>query len=442
MGMPQVEIWENLGTPSQKKLFVLEASAETIDLPAGLKPLNRYQAVLVAGAIFRPKVETIHPTLLIPYFTVSELRTQTLDFIAPDAESFSVVSKTARVIKNQSIKILLESSHAATFQILSGAPSGVSVSQSIPLPDGTNAFYLVGTPQTAGAFDISVQATRSSDSVTATGTISLAVLDSGDIERVQIITNPGWLNNGLAYVVGDRVLLQLASAPTETKWKAIGLPAGLNINEDSGVVSGVVSSAGRFLASFVASPADPSSLLLESLPATITFTIRDAAGGGGGTSDPITRIPWVLSKWTLTDLQVLARSREVQSTLLDAKSGMRLKVGDNINFAVFFVGSDDRPFELAPERLRVTIRPADNIEGALVFESEDSPAAVTTEPDPYYLLQTSTSGRQRQTVQEWVEDSGKNEPLACVADVDWTKDGQHFSSASFPVLLELDVTRP
>jgi hypothetical protein len=92
--------------------------------------------------------------------------------------------------------------------------------------------------------------------------------------------------------------------------------------------------------------------------------------------------------------------------------------------------------------LRLTIRPADNLEAALVFESETSPAAVTTEPDPYYLIAASTAGRQRQTVQEWVEDSGKNEPLACVADVDWIKDGQHFSSASFPVLLELDVTRP
>jgi hypothetical protein len=121
---------------------------------------------------------------------------------------------------------------------------------------------------------------------------------------------------------------------------------------------------------------------------------------------------------------------------------LRLKVGDNFNFAVFFIGSDNAPFELAPERLRLTIRPEDNLESALVFESVASPAPVTTFPDNYYLIAAATTAADRAVVQEWVEDTGKNDPLPCVADIDWIKDGQHFSSASFPVLLELDVTRP
>jgi len=57
-------------------------------------------------------------------------------------------------------------------------------------------------------------------------------------------------------------------------------------------------------------------------------------------------------------------------------------------------------------------------------------------------MPVTTGNREREVALEWAEDNGKNEPLPCVADLDWTKDGKVYSSRTFPVLLELDVTRP
>jgi VCBS repeat-containing protein len=458
-----------------------------------------YKAVLSMGDRFKPVVQTItvpnpgglggsaNAVYTFGHFTAYSTVSQEL-FFSPDPAltNFTTVSESLKILSGSKVQILLKASHPATWVINSGAPSGFVITARNGVA-GTD-YYLEGTaPATLTTYSVSLTATRISDSTTANAAISFAVVASENpTDRIQIITNPGWLNNGLSYNVGDTVSVALASNPSNDGavrviWSATGLPPGLSIDTKTGSITGRLTASGRFLASILVSPS-AGNLLEPSLPATITFTVRDAvAPPGGGGSQPSNRIPWILAKWTLTDLQVLARTREVQSTLITATSssastptksgsanvqitdgnvtvssttsatanpssaspsGLRLKVGDNINFAVFFVGADDRPFELAPSRLRVTIRPADNLEGSLVFESEDTPAAVTTEPDPYYLLATSTSGRQRQTVQEWVEDTGKNEPLACVADVDWIKDGQHFSSASFPVLLELDVTRP
>lgn len=391
-------------------------------------------------------------------------------FLTPEAlsgDSFTATAQNVNAVVGESVSIRLTSSHPATWAVNSGLPSGFSIKTSPGGYTGVVTYTIVGTATTAGVYTIALTATRISNSATSACNIILVVAakDNG-ANTVQIQTNPGWANNGLSYKVGDTISLQLSANPSSgIVWSATGLPQGVTIEPSTGMISGLAETEGRFSASVVAS-SETDDGFKPSLPASITFTIKKQTvapppvlpptGTPGtitpGTGAPSTstpdsseiaanRIPWIVGEWQMTDLQVLARTRAVQSTLLP-KTGMRIKVGDNINFAVFFVGADDLPFALAPDRLRITIRPADNLEGSLVFDSESTPAAVTTEPDPYYLLAVSTAGRQRQIVQEWVEDTGKNEPLPCVADVDWTKDGQHFSSASFPVLLELDVTRP
>lgn len=417
-----------------------------------------YRAILSMGDRFEPVKQTISVpspqgssiVYTFNHFTAYSNVSQELFFSPdPDLTSFTAVSESKKIVSGSQVRLLLKSSHPATWVINSGAPAGFVITERNGIAG--RDYYLEGTalvPSTT--YNVSLTATRVSDSATASASINLAIVSSeSPTDRIRVFTNPGWLNNGLSYTVGDTVSIALASDPSNDGavrviWSATGLPPGLEIDTKTGNISGRLITSGRFLASIVVQPA-AGNLLESSAPATITFTVRDAAlpvGGETPSNPPAARVPWILSEWTLTDLQVLARTREVQSTLLDAKTGMRLKVGDNINFAVFFVGGDDTPFELAPSRLRVTIRSADNLEGSLVFDSEDSPAAVTTGADPYYLLAVSTAGRQRQIVQEWVEDSGKNDPLPCVADVDWIKNGQHFSSASFPVLLELDVSRP
>jgi len=348
---------------------------------------------------------------------------------------------------------------------VTGLPPGVALS--LQRTGLLVSARLSGAPNAAGTYI-----------VTLSGQIRAYALDAGKITfqfkvspplKTRIVTNPGWLNNGFSFQVGDRADVQFITdqrgelvvgqpRPIGASWRAVGLPDGLTMNANTGLVSGIVSKAGRFLATIFAHN-KPLSSWSESDPVTITFTVRPAAGvgapgvgapggGGGGPGGGVNagsaaaRLPWILEKWNLTDIQVFARNRNVESTLF-SDNKLKLKIGDNINFAVFFIGGNNVPFQLAPSRLRLTIRLADSLDDdTLVFESQTLPAAVTTEPDPYYLLAASTAGRERQIVQEWVEDTGKNDPLPCVADIDWIKDGQHFSSASFPVLLELDVTRP
>jgi hypothetical protein len=439
-------------------------SSNKVALPPSIVAGKTYKATIEGRPDFERKTNYTAQGTIAPYYQIlpSTLGQQSLVFSLSESDNtFTAVSEALKYLGGQFIKVPLRASHAATWAITSG-PTGFSIIQE------SGQYFLAGTaPSSLSTLSFSLTATRVSDSATATATITIGIVAA--IDRAQIIVNPGWLNNGLSYSVGDSVSVALACNPqTGVVWSATGLPPGLSIDSSSGLISGRVTSEGRFLANIVASPIqgsvpqlpgpdNPIGIIREtglspSLPAVISFTVRAASSGGGSgggsaptPSTPAVRIPWILDKWSLTDLQVLARTREVQSTLFltsAGKTSLSLKVGDNVNFAVFFIGADDRPFQLAPDRLRLTIRPADNLEAALVFESETSPGAVTTEPDPYYLIAASTAGRQRQIVQEWVEDSGKNEPLACIADVDWTKNSQHFSSASFPVLIELDVSRP
>jgi hypothetical protein len=149
----------------------------------------------------------------------------------------------------------------------------------------------------------------------------------------------------------------------------------------------------------------------------------------------------LLAQWELTDLQILARGRSVESTLFD-NGALRLKLGDAVNFAVFFVDSSDAVFALDPTQLRLTIRRADNLDDLIIFKSATPPDSGTEDGQTYYLMPVTTGNREREVALEWAEDNGKNDPLPCVADLDWTYEGKLYSSRSFPVLLELDVTRP
>jgi hypothetical protein len=362
------------------------------------------------------------------------------------AGTFTATSKVVRLIKDEVARIPLESSHPATWAIDSGAPAGFAVVAvaaagdltGLEIPPSTE-YLLMGTPTATGTASVVLTATRTADSTTATATIDLTITTSGGvIDRTVVIANPGWLNNGLAYVLGETVSIAMVSSPSPARWSATGLPPGLSINAETGQVSGRLSMEGRFITSFVATAPGKA----ESLPVMITFTVR--AAGTGSTPPavtPATRIPWILQKWNLIDLQILARTRAVQSTLMGA-NGIRIKIGDALAFALFFIGADDRPFDLVPTKLRITLRPADNLEAALIFETATSPSLVTTEPDPYYLLTAVTGPRQREVVQKWVEMQGENKGLALVAEVEWTHDSKTYSSDSFAATAELDVARP
>jgi hypothetical protein len=298
---------------------------------------------------------------------------------------------------------------------------------------GPERAYLVGSPSTAGVFRFIMSARNGSETALATGTVSfVASLPRTTISTSNTITRDGWKAKA-----GDELSLAFSSTPPIAVWTATGLPPGVRLNQD-GTIIGRFTKGGNYLATISAQGIgayDPS------LPTTIKFTIE-----GEGTTvledySAAGRSPWLLAEWQLIDLHVLARSREVQSTMFEG-GALRIKVGDALNFGIFFVDAASSVFELAPSRLRLTIRKADNREDLMIFKAADPPVAVQSNLQTYYELNVVTGGREREVALEWAEENAKNDPLKCVADLDWVVGGKNYSSRTFPVLLELDVTRP
>jgi hypothetical protein len=338
---------------------------------------------------------------------------------------------------------------------------------------------------------------------TATAQLLLTVTEP--LPKTIVTANADLLRNGIKVKVGEEVSIALSSSPalryypgfrSTDEWVAGGLPPGLQISQPGpmpdgkpivpiqnlpmvqeqnefefgaglprtlalplqlqpippylpgGVISGSPETAGTYFASIIARGgktefSDPLNIRFVVTPATTPggTTPGGTTPGGGTGGTPAQRSPWLLLQWELTDLHILVRSRAVESTLFEAGE-LRIKLGDALNFAVFFVDSSQAVFALAPTQLRMTIRKADNLDDLIIFKSAAPPTAVEQDGQTYYAMPITTGNREREVVLEWVEENGKNEPLKCVADLDWTKDGKLYSSRTFPVLLELDVTRP
>lgn len=67
----------------------------------------------------------------------------------------------------------------------------------------------------------------------------------------------------------------------------------------------------------------------------IVFTIKSRGAGSDGTSPTAgedsakLRIPWILDQWNLIDLQVNARTRVVESTLMNATAPQQVLPNEN-----------------------------------------------------------------------------------------------------------------
>lgn len=376
------------------------------------------------------------PRTIQSYNPFGNLTTE-LFFVAPaPVIVFSAQNDTVRAVRNTRLRRRLVANYRATWAISSGNPGGFGI-EYVPVSFGTavgpDEAYLVGTPLVSGSFTIGLTATRADVSQTSTATVNLTVVDS--LPRTVVTTNSAIAREGVVTSTADVVNIAFQSTPSPATWAATGLPPGVSINGD-GTISGRPTRLGVFFASLTAQ-ADEFDV---SLPTTIKFTV----GQGDGTivtNAAALRAPWLLAQWELTDIHISARSREVDSTMMEA-GALRLKIGDAADFAIFFIDTNDAVFALAPSELRMTIRKEDNLDERIVYKSVAPPPAATQEGQTYYLISVATGNRERETVLEWAEENGNNAPLRCVADVDWVTNGKRYSSRSFPVLLELDVTRP
>lgn len=364
---------------------------------------------------------------------------QTLFFVAPAPVAlFYAENITTRILRGTRIRLKLEANYRATWAITAGNPGGFSIEYNPPdfgtATNGPDEAFLVGVPANSGSFTVSLTATRWGTSSPAAATANLTVVDT--LPRTTIGSNASLARDGVITATGDTVNIALQSTPTGARWESTGLPPGVFIDQ-FGTISGVPTRPGSFLASITAQAMD----FETSLPLTIKFNV-----GTGTTpvdsSAATLRAPWLLGQWELTDLQVVARSRDVQSTMFDGNGQLRIKLGDAINFAVFFVDQNNAVFALNPARLRLTIRKADNLDDLIILKSSTPPTAAEQDGQTYYLMPVTTGNREREVALEWAEENGKNDPLECVADLDWIVDGKLYSSRTFPVLLELDVTRP
>jgi len=359
-----------------------------------------------------------------------------LTFVAPAPIAPWVVQNTSVTgARNRELQAPIISNYNDVTWSIDNNPGWLSIRPNSDLnPDAVANFgtSLVGTPPSTGTFVINVTGVRGEETKTLQANLTVV-----DPVRTLISASSSLAREGLQGEVGEQVNIALTATPSPAEWNAVGLPAGLSIDQN-GFISGQYRQPGAFLASVTAH-----ALPLSNYDASAPFSIRFLISGQSlsDNTGAEARSPWLLQQWQLTDLHILARSRRVESTLFNQGS-LRIKLGDAINFAILFVDSADAVFALAPEQLRLTIRRSDNLDDLIIFKSATPPQSDVEEGQTYYLMPVTTGNREREVALEWAEENGKNEPLPCAADLDWTKDGKVYSSRTFPVLLELDVTRP
>jgi hypothetical protein len=359
--------------------------------------------------------------------------------IAVEVRPFTAQNASVRTARGVLSRTPLVASHPAIWSITGAGLAGFSLETDPPnfgTATGPNQTWLVGSHGNAGSFNIGLSASRAGVNPPQTSTAQAAVNIVDALGNTVVSGNTNILRDGLSVAVGAPVNIAFSSQPATANWQASGLPPGLSI-DDQGRVTGAPTQEGTFFAAITAQAEG----FNVSSAAGIRFVITPRVVSTVRGETAAQRSPWLLAQWELTDLQVRVRSREVQSTMFE-EGKLRIKLGDAINFAVFFVNQNNAVFALDPSQLRLTIRRADNLDDLIIFKSGTPPEAAEQESQPYYLMPVTTGNREREVALEWAEDNGKNEPLPCVADLDWTKDGKVYSSRTFPVLLELDVTRP
>lgn len=395
--------------------------------------------------------------------TTRELTLSVVDFDAEDAAFTFATNKF-------SYGVLRASAPDVTWAFTSGdLPPGMQVSFGVQVtPDvfqhdyvipgeRLNVWAIQGTPTLKGSYTFVATATKAGTLTTDTATITVSVSATGggigNETELTVIVAP---SNGNVYtsaepmLTGEQLRIGLISDPAEAEWAAAGLPPGITIDEETGLIEGTLSAPGRYSALVTAKAIGYKTSLPLLLVVSVDENPTPGSSTRGDADRAVRRLPWLAAEWKYTDIQILARSRKVESTL-QGEGGVRLKAGDDYNFLIFFIDSNNAAFDVLPESLKLTIREANNLDEPLVLETDDAPEALGVFPDPCFLLTSDDASRSemKDIVEGWVANATKaGTPtdkntllLPCVGDVEWTVDGQLFSSDPFPIFVELDVTR-
>jgi len=96
-----------------------------------------------------------------------------------------------------------------------------------------------GTPTTAGQTTLTLRATNSAGAGTATLTLNVTQPVVQGVPVITSVTTAGG-------IIGGPFTYQITATNNPTSFSATGLPAGLSVNTNTGVISGSLSAAGQF----------------------------------------------------------------------------------------------------------------------------------------------------------------------------------------------------
>src|SRR5438067_2512929 len=133
-----------------------------------------------------------------------------------------------------------------------GLPGGLSVNTSTGL--------ISGTPTTAGTYSVTISATNSSGTGSATLTLTIK-------PPPPVITSATTASG----TVGIAFSYQITATNNPTSYNATGLPSGLSVNTSAGVVSGTATTAGTYIVTISATNAGGTG------SATLVITTNPAA---------------------------------------------------------------------------------------------------------------------------------------------------------------------
>jgi hypothetical protein len=172
---------------------------------------------------------TFTPTDVTRYNAVSTSANVTVNALVspPAITSGTLVSGTVGAVFNYQIS----ATNNPTSYSVTGLLSGLTVNASTGL--------VSGTPTTAGQTTVTLRATNSAGTGTATLTLNIT---QPVVQGVPVITNVDKAGG----IVGGPFTYQITATNNPSSFSATGLPAGLSVNASSGLISGTLNAAGQF----------------------------------------------------------------------------------------------------------------------------------------------------------------------------------------------------